>query len=354
MVAVVHAFQIFIIPYCGYWTYPHLLTSLLATYAIVVFFIVSGFMICISVLRHRTDGGFNGVGFAKARILRIYPPLIAAILITISVYLIISGFGLHGAVSYRLGGELDVVRENAKLEWSAIPTTFLLWYGVVPCLPFAPCLPGEFMPGPLTMDGPLWTLSYEWWLYILAFLTARLWNGWRAVIPLAFVILMLIYGRNLLFYRFGAIWFSGFALGLFYVYGSLFSAKAGRWILDAMAALLVFAVVVIVGGRTQGRMLLDLLGSGQNLMVITGLVLTLCTGLMIRRFEVTDICLPRLLNRNRRLLLHDLRHPLSVAAVKLQLLSSPHPRKILDGCRTRCLWSNCPDYLSRRKAFKDR
>jgi peptidoglycan/LPS O-acetylase OafA/YrhL len=121
------------------------LTGLLATYAITVFFIVSGFMICMSVFRHRKGGLFDSAGFAEARILRIYPPLIAAILITITVYLIISGLGLHGAESYRLGGELAVVRESAKLEWSAIPSTFFLLYGAVPGAP-----------SPLNMDGPLW------------------------------------------------------------------------------------------------------------------------------------------------------------------------------------------------------
>jgi peptidoglycan/LPS O-acetylase OafA/YrhL len=190
-VACVHAFQIFLIPYFGIGSASHTLTSLVATHAVTTFFIVSGFMICISVFKHRNeDGTFRSLDFAEARILRIYPPLIAAILVTIAVYLLISGFGLHGSDSCRLGGELDVVRERAKLEWSALPSTFFLLYGAVPNTP-----------PPINMDGPLWTLGYEWWCYVLVFLCARHWNGIKltSTVPLAAVLLMLLVGRNTLF-----------------------------------------------------------------------------------------------------------------------------------------------------------
>jgi peptidoglycan/LPS O-acetylase OafA/YrhL len=272
IVVAVHAFQIFIIPYCGFGSYPHLLTSLIATYAISIFFIVSGFMICISVLRHRKDGAFNSIGFAEARILRIYPPLTVAILITIAVYLVISNFGLHGAESYRLGGELSVVRESVKLEWAAIPSTFFLLYGAVP----------DALP-PLNMDGPLWTLGYEWWFYILAFLTARLSNGfnWRTVLPLALVAAMLIYGRNWLFYRFFAIWLSGFGLGYFYANGVLLKAKS-RWLLAAIAALIVTAIAI---GRDETlTLILNPFDTrdAQNLIVLSGGILTLLIALAVR------------------------------------------------------------------------
>jgi peptidoglycan/LPS O-acetylase OafA/YrhL len=286
VVAVVHAFQIFIIPYCGYWTYPHLLTSLVATYAIVAFFIVSGFMIHLSVRRHRANGGFNSYGFARARILRIYPPLIVAILITIVVYLVISGFALHGSESYRLGGELNVVRESATLEWSAIPSTFFLLYGAVP-----------EAPPPLNMDGALWTLGYEWWFYILAFLTARLLNGinWRTIVPLVLVVLMLIYGRNIMFLQFLLIWASGFALGFFYARGLIFAKRAGGLIFLLAAVLLV--VAVFVGRLNLGSLILTPLYSEASnwIMTITGMIFTLGIGLIIRRIDASDICLPRLL-----------------------------------------------------------
>src|ERR1700749_220986 len=72
VVACVHAYQIFLIPYFGLGSPSHVITGLLATHAVTTFFVASGFMICVSVFRHRNDDGtFRGRAFAEARILRI-------------------------------------------------------------------------------------------------------------------------------------------------------------------------------------------------------------------------------------------------------------------------------------------
>src|SRR5579863_1078729 len=121
IVACVHAFQVFALPYFGVGSTSHVLTSLLATRAVTMFFIVSGFMISISVQRHRNaDGSFQSANFAEARLIRIYPPLMAAIVLTILIYLAIHFLDLHGSESFRLGGEKFVARERAILEWSAL------------------------------------------------------------------------------------------------------------------------------------------------------------------------------------------------------------------------------------------
>lgn len=59
VVAAVHAFQVFVLPYFGLGTLAHLSTSLMATYAVLVFFVVSGFMFSISVAGHSRSGAFN-------------------------------------------------------------------------------------------------------------------------------------------------------------------------------------------------------------------------------------------------------------------------------------------------------
>ena len=271
VVAVVHAFQVFILPYCGLGTAPHLYTSFLATHAVTIFFVVSGFMICLSVFRHQKAGEFDDIGFAKARVFRIYPPLIAALLITILVYLTISGLALHGSESYRLGGELAVSRENVKLEWSSLPSTFFLLYGAVP-----------HVPPPINMDGPLWTLGYEWWFYILVFLTVRLSNGmsFRTIAPLLIVAVMLIVGRNGLFFRFLVVWLSGYALGYAYMTGRLFLPNASVVLLLIIAALVAATLAI---GDTANLLLHPFDTSpGQNLMVIIGTSIAVCVAFALR------------------------------------------------------------------------
>jgi peptidoglycan/LPS O-acetylase OafA/YrhL len=285
VVGCVHAFQVFVLPYFGMGSQSQILTSLLATYAVNMFFIVSGFMICLSTLRHRNlDGSFRAADFATARILRIYPPLIMAIVVTLAVYGVIHSFGLHGSETYRLGGENFVARERATIEWSALPSTLLLFYGAVP-----------FAPPPLNMDGPLWTLSYEWWFYVLAFLTARLWNGWSfsTVLPLVALALMLSVGRNSLFLWFLLIWQGGFFLGWAYVNGKLQSNK--YWPIVVALALISIGAMFLLGGKHLSSDLLNPLGasSAQKIMVAASMLITLVISATIRGGSCSSYRMPR-------------------------------------------------------------
>jgi peptidoglycan/LPS O-acetylase OafA/YrhL len=264
VVACVHAFQVFLIPYFGFGSPSHVVTGLLATHAVTTFFVASGFMICISVFRHRNeDGTFRSRAFAEARILRIYPPLIAALGVTIAVYLVIAGFGLHGAESYRLGGEVDVVRERATLEWNLLPSTFFLLYGT-----FANA------PAPINMDGPLWTLGFEWWFYVLAFVFARLWNGisLRTILPFAAGVWIVLTNHDVFFIWFLVIWLGGFVLGAAYLSGVLFRLSSRGIVLLALA---VIATALIVGRRYLITDLLDPFGSphGKRIWACVGLLI---------------------------------------------------------------------------------
>ncbi|SFP69397.1 Peptidoglycan/LPS O-acetylase OafA/YrhL, contains acyltransferase and SGNH-hydrolase domains [Bradyrhizobium sp. Ghvi] len=274
IVAYVHGFQIFVLPYFGVGSPSHILTSLIATYAVNTFFVVSGFMICISTLRHRNpDGSFRSAEFAQARILRIYPPLLLAIAVTLLVYFIISGLGLHGSESFRLGDELFLARERVKVEWTALPSTLLLLYGAVP-----------FAPTPINMDGPLWTLGYEWWFYVSTFLIARLLNGLSIsrLVPIALLAGMLIYGRNTLFLWFLLIWLSGFSLAMAYVANWLRS-KYFFPIVAVLASVLLLALLLIGGGHIWIDILLPFdTSSAQKIMVVNSMLATIVLSVVVR------------------------------------------------------------------------
>jgi peptidoglycan/LPS O-acetylase OafA/YrhL len=273
VVACVHAYQIFLIPYFGLGSLSHVITGILATHAVTTFFVASGFMICISVFRHRNDDGtFRSWAFAEARILRIYPPLIAALLLTIAVYLVIAGFGLHGADSYRLGGEIDVAREHATLEWDLFPSTFFLLYGT-----FANA------PAPISMDGPLWTLGFEWWFYVLAFVFARLWNGFTlgTILPFAAGVWIVLTNHDVFFIWFLVIWLGGFVLGGAYLSGTLFRLSSRGL---AVLALAVVATALIIGRKYLITDLLDPFGSphGKRIWACVGLLIAVGVASAIR------------------------------------------------------------------------
>ncbi len=117
--------------------YKTLLTLLVAPIhlgreAVIVFFVLSGALVGGLTLRKMRDGTFDAAGYAADRLARIYVPLVPALLLT--------------AASVRM---LD--DPLAPLQY--LGCLFGL-QGVVTHHPYA--------------NGPLWSLSYEIWFYVLA------------------------------------------------------------------------------------------------------------------------------------------------------------------------------------------
>ncbi len=279
VVAFVHAFQIFCLPYFGLYGFPHLFTSFLASYAVIFFFVVSGFMIFISIENHTDDSGrFNVPSFFKARFLRIYPPLALSLLLGVVIYYAMVFFNVHGVDSYRLGGELFVSREKIQIEWSRFPSTFFLLYNVVP-----------FSAPPLSINGPLWTLSYEWWFYLFAMFAVSARRGKSvkyAYLPLLFIILIFAVSPGGYLLRvLLLIWLAGFFLGYLYTRDWLLHRLCPRFALGFM--LLCIAGMALAGREKTVVYFIEPLqrhgNTGHLIMMFTAFIITAILGLLIRR-----------------------------------------------------------------------
>jgi peptidoglycan/LPS O-acetylase OafA/YrhL len=204
-VAAAHSVQIWIIPYVGYKSLTSAINGIAAAYAVNVFFVLSGFMIAQSAARHRRDDGcFLTMEFFKARAYRLLPPYYFAVLLTFVVVGLIHLLALYGAQAYRLPGDVDIVRENAAINWEAFPWFMTLSYGLL-----------KDKGSSLLFDGPLWTLSAEWAFYVLVTLWCDARFNGRLAAGLTFgiaVVTFLIWGSPI-FLTFAAIWCLGFVLG---------------------------------------------------------------------------------------------------------------------------------------------
>lgn len=278
IVAFVHSVQIFCLPYFGLYGFPHLFTSWLATYAVVTFFIVSGFMICLSVSNHSDNSGFNVKKFFRARFLRIYPPLLASLLICFSIFLLMNYFEMHGSESFRLGGELFVSREKVQIEWERLVSTLLLISSIVP---------GSTPT--LSINGPLWTLSYEWWFYMFTmFAVHAVVNKSAPFRYLPVILIMAVFilaPAGQLLWAFLLIWGSGYLLANLYKSGKLLERRF-------FFILLLSAVVCVLGIISVGqeKTLIYLAeplqrygNPGHKTMMFVGLILTIMIAFMIRR-----------------------------------------------------------------------
>lgn len=222
VVVAAHAVQIFLIRLLGLDHVIAKMAAQMAVHAVFVFFIVSGYLITISIIKNcqRNGGGFNLIEYTSARISRIYPPLIFAIAICSVLYLLIRlfelpGNDLSGGSPYGLPNDLYTARNTFTIKSDDIINALLMNNGL------------------LQVDGPLWSLCVEWRIYIavacLAMLIATKKNIyrilWGGIFILSLTKLKAIDG-NAFFYL--TIWLTGGGVAIGHAFKFRFDARIRR------------------------------------------------------------------------------------------------------------------------------
>lgn len=166
-VLVGHIVQIFFTRLIGvdHWL-PHV-TGYSAQGAVIVFFLLSGYLITLSIRANiDRNGRFMWAEYLASRIARIYPPLIGAILVTVAAWAIVQALGLPGSTPYRLPTDLYAAREYFTLTPRDVGYAIAMQNGM------------------LEANGPLWSLCMEWHIYIIAMLLV-LRTGWSIALGAA-------------------------------------------------------------------------------------------------------------------------------------------------------------------------
>lgn len=151
---------------------------------VIFFFILSGFVIHLKYaekLKEDITLKFDWISYIKRRFFRIFPPFFFAIVLTFLADKIVES---NNFSIYNHSTPIQLINDNVTFNHSF--TTFLgnLFF-----------LQGGFIPI-FGSNGPLWSLMYEWWFYML------------------YPILFLIYRKNIyLSYAVVAIVFIVFLLG---------------------------------------------------------------------------------------------------------------------------------------------
>jgi len=155
VVCIAHSFQIFLLPKLGSTHIVYSLSTQAASYSVVIFFMLSGYMITNSIFNNITKNQFFNFGkFWEDRLLRLYPPLIFSIILSFVIFKTIHCFHLNGAISFRLPGDLDLGRESVQYSWKEIIVSFFFLQGL-----------SDFG---MNMNAPLWSLGDEFFLYLVA------------------------------------------------------------------------------------------------------------------------------------------------------------------------------------------
>lgn len=197
IVCFAHSWQILINPQYGPLGWDHAVLGMSARWAVVAFYVLSGWVIAQSVfLNIERNKKFNHRDWVLNRVARILPPLLVSILICFLIWIVVRLAGVdqvdtpHGLARYKFTYKLHLVLAGIA--------TF-----------------GFF--GDLTgaMNGPLWSLGIEIQLYFIVFLIffLRQTSLWVAIFILMFASYRVTTDSNLLLgYASFAMGFAGFHL----------------------------------------------------------------------------------------------------------------------------------------------
>lgn len=148
LVFIAHLAQIFWYPLIGTKGYTYIIIGTMANASVVCFFMLSGILISYSAANLTEQNKFNWKKYVINRFTRIYPSFLVVVLMCFVLVLIfpyLNG-GTHNIV------RLDSDKYIARVAFYCSPIEFV--YAIFMLVSDFPIL-----------DGPLWSLIIEWWLY---------------------------------------------------------------------------------------------------------------------------------------------------------------------------------------------
>jgi len=228
----------------------YFITGPLATYAVMVFFALSGFFIAQSIKSNITHNGrFNFVAYLIARVARIYPPLLGSIVLLI---LLQGGLMMLGRTALPYADRPEFVLSLAEIGNTLLMRDYI------------------------ALNGPLWSLIIEFKLYILAMAVAMVFFGFSlAARLLGALIVWLSYDVVLGSGPYAAIWLFAAAVGLCPISNS--RVRSGR-LLSAFARSADFSYTLYI---VHFPLLLAVIAVTKGAQLRTGPLLLLTLGLAL-------------------------------------------------------------------------
>ena len=190
-----HTYQTLLLPTLNVWFTA---VVLVAQFAVMVFFVLSGFLIGKSVCTNMGGSRRFDVGrYALNRVLRLYPPLIAALLLMVAL-------GWLAPYVFPSGSRAFLQIDGASFIRSEFAVSLRdIWGALV-------FLNGFKVENP-PANSPLWSLSIEVWYYVVA-AAIVLWPRRKLFSGVLLGVTLFITYDNALFFLLAPVWFAGFAL----------------------------------------------------------------------------------------------------------------------------------------------
>jgi peptidoglycan/LPS O-acetylase OafA/YrhL len=216
-VLVGHAYQVLI---AHWYPTPYPYFGLLAQFAVMVFFVLSGFLIGKSITRHTVSNAFSFRDYCLDRAIRIVPPLVFTMLLTVMLAQLAPYCFPSGTHAF-LTPHTNAARDAFTVTSKEIASTLIFLNGFVGPTP--------------TANASLWSLPFEVWLYVIAGLAVYA-RGVLARIVIVLAISALLSARSWTFCLYALVWGAGFGTCL--LHNHSFDFRKHRWSLWLVAILL--------------------------------------------------------------------------------------------------------------------
>lgn len=228
-----HIIQIFWLPKVGLGSALHLTNSVISECAVIVFFILSGYLISLSISNNvRKKTRFSVFDYARSRLLRIYPPFLFAVAISILIYSLLNYFSLPGvSTPLRHPSDIYSARDLLTFNGENLLTALALSGGLD------------------ILNGPLWSLYIEAHIYGAAGVVAFILYGaspalWRIVTGGSVLITILILGvKAQPYFLLYTCWW---AIGALFF---LWRLRGGSKFELAFVSLVIAAIIIVLSDR---------------------------------------------------------------------------------------------------------
>jgi peptidoglycan/LPS O-acetylase OafA/YrhL len=264
VVVAAHTWQIFIHPAGAIGTpWSAMVFGLSARVAVMAFFALSGFVITGSIASNiERSGAFEAERYLLARVFRIVPPLLTVIAGTVVLYFILDLFGA-----------LQVTLPGAARRAFTIDPTGQLW--AIASL----CTQGELTGA--WLNGPLWSLTFEIRIYVVAGLLAVAFFGRGWLARLTACVLLWVFVTSI---KLDAVFTSGIDLQAAsfaaFLCGAIAYAFRNSSILRLSGAAILFGLVAVLRASQARASLPDAIDSSPVLLAAQVAVAGACASLI--------------------------------------------------------------------------
>ncbi len=199
--------------------------------SVMVFFVLSGFLIGKSIYNNKNrNTDFKFSEYARDRALRLYPPLIATLLLMLFFAAIAPLFFPSGTNSLLSLPGASFVRTEYVFDINQALGALLFL--------------NEFKTATPSSNGPLWSLSIEFWYYVVAAAIFS-WNNRKSLAIMLVLAAYLITRNNQLFIMLCPVWFSGLGLAILHQRRPLMCNKLFSYLITALSFATLIAIVLV-------------------------------------------------------------------------------------------------------------